>query len=196
MLEVKTTATTNPAGVAGASRDDQWVLRVDSMTKVYRDGVVANDGISIDIQAGEVYGLLDPNGAGKTTLVNQTIGLLKPTSSGITLDGYDLVADPEAACQLCSYLPQAEMPIDSLRLLEAIVLAGMIRGGDRTSVRRRADELLGALDIEDWRDTAGMKLSGEVKRLAGFAMATAWPGRLVILDEPPNDIDPLRRRML
>ena len=91
-----------------------WPLTIDDLHKTYRRGAVANDGISIHINPGEVYGLLGPNGAGKTTLVKQVIGLLKPTSGSITLGPYDLVADPAVARQLCSYLPQAPMPIDSL----------------------------------------------------------------------------------
>ena len=156
----------------------------------------ANDDITLRVEPGEVYGLLGPNGAGKSTLVKQTIGLLKPTSGQIRLGGYDLVADPDAARQLCSYLPQAQMPIDSFRVREAIELTGRIRGGPRAVVRRRAAELIDALDIGEWRDVVGLRLSGGVKRLVGFAMATVWPGRVVILDEPTNDVDPLRRRLL
>jgi ABC-2 type transport system ATP-binding protein len=137
-----------------------------------------------------------PNGAGKSTLVRQVIGLLRPTDGRITLGPYDLVADPDAARQLCSYLPQATMPIDSFRVREAIELTGRIRGGGARAVRRRSDELIDALDISEWRDRLGQSLSGGVKRLTGFAMVTVWPGRLVILDEPTNDVDPLRRRML
>ena len=146
--------------------------------------------------SGEVYGLLGPNGAGKTTLAKQAIGLLKPTAGRIMLGPFDLVADPDAARQLCSYLPQAPMPIDSYRVREAIELTGRIRGGDRASVRRRAGELIEALDIGEWEHVMGQRLSGGIKRLVGFAMVTVWPGRVVILDEPTNDVDPLRRRLL
>ena len=86
----------------GATRT-VWTLTIDDLHKTYRRGAVANDGISIHINPGEVYGLLGPNGAGKTTLVKQFIELLKPTSGRITLDPYDLVANPGAARQLCSY---------------------------------------------------------------------------------------------
>jgi ABC-2 type transport system ATP-binding protein len=169
---------------------------VRSVTKVYPNGVRANDGIWLRVTPGEIYGLLGPNGAGKTTLVKQVIGLLKPTSGQITLGGHDLVADPAAARQLCSYLPQAQVPIDSFRAREAIVLCGRVRGGNRAAVEKRADELIEALDLGAWRDKRGIGLSGGVKRLVGFAMVTVCPGRLVILDEPTNDVDPLRRRML
>jgi ABC-2 type transport system ATP-binding protein len=173
----------------------EWTFAVDHLTKRFGT-LAANDDISLRVEPGEVYGLLGPNGAGKSTLVKQTIGLLKPTSGGITLGRYDLVADPDAARQLCSYLPQAQMPIDAFHVREAIELAGRIRGGDAGDVRRRTAALIDALDIGEWRNALGQSLSGGVKRLVGFCMATVCPGRVVILDEPTNDVDPLRRRML
>ena len=63
------------------------VLQVEHVTKTYRGGVLANDDISLDVAAGEVFGLLGPNGAGKTTLVNQVLSLLVPDSGRITVDG-------------------------------------------------------------------------------------------------------------
>ncbi len=174
---------------------DGWTFRADSVTKTFGE-IRANEGISLEVRPGEVYGLLGPNGAGKTTLVKQIIGLLKPTSGALTLGPYDLVEDPDAARQLCSYLPQAQMPIDSFKAEHVIALTGLIRGGDAAPVRRRTNELIEALDIGEWRSTMGMRLSGGVKRLVGFAMVTVWPGRMVILDEPTNDVDPRRRRLL
>ncbi len=173
-----------------------WTLTVSEVTKVFGGKVRANDGISLTIEPGEVYGLLGPNGAGKTTLVKQIIGLMKPDAGSISLGPFDLVADPDAARQLCSYLPQAQMPINSFRAREAIEITGRIRGGEAEEVARRCNELLDGLGINEWRDTLGAKLSGGVKRLVGFAMVTACPGRVVILDEPTNDVDPLRRRLL
>jgi ABC-2 type transport system ATP-binding protein len=175
---------------------EDWSFRAEAVTKVYDGTNRANDEITLQVEPGEVYGLLGPNGAGKTTLVKQVIGLLKPTAGRITLGPYDLVADPDAARQLCSYLPQAQMPIDSFRVHEAIKLTGRIRGGDGSAVRRRTDDLIEALDIAGWRTTMGQQLSGGIKRLVGFAMVTVQPGRVVILDEPTNDVDPLRRRLL
>jgi ABC-2 type transport system ATP-binding protein len=173
-----------------------WTFRASEVSKSY-DGVTnANDGLTIEVRPGEVYGLLGPNGAGKSTFVKQVIGLLKPDSGSITLGPHDLVADPDAARQLCSYLPQAQMPIDSFKAHEAIKISGLIRGGSAAEVARRRDELIHELQIDEWRDTLGAKMSGGVKRLVGFAMVTVWPGRVIILDEPTNDVDPLRRRLL
>lgn len=173
-----------------------WSFRAEGVTKIYGKALRANDSITLSVRPGEVYGLLGPNGAGKTTLVKQVIGLLKPNQGRIRLGPFDLVANPDAARQLCSYLPQAPMPIDSFRVREAIELTGRIRGGDRAAVRQRAGELIEALDIGEWANTMGQRLSGGIKRLVGFSMVTVWPGRVVILDEPTNDVDPLRRRLL
>jgi ABC-2 type transport system ATP-binding protein len=178
-------------------RENPWTFRADQVTKTYDEGkTFANDHISIEVHPGEVYGLLGPNGAGKTTLVKQVIGLLKPTSGAIHLGSYDLVEDPSVARQLCSYLPQAQMPIESFKVHEAIRITGQIRGGPPAEVRRRTNELITALDLDEWRETLGAKLSGGVRRLVGFIMTTVWPGRVVILDEPTNDVDPRRRRLL
>jgi ABC-2 type transport system ATP-binding protein len=180
------------------SMDDAgWSFRVDDLRKSYDKGETwANEGISLQIGPGEVYGLLGPNGAGKSTLVKQVIGLLEPDGGGIRLGPFDLVDDPDVARQLCSYLPQAPMPIESFRAREAIDITGQIRGGPPDEVKRRRDRLIEALRLDEWRDTLGAGMSGGVRRLVGFAMATVWPGALVILHEPTNDVDPLRRRLL
>lgn len=174
-----------------------WVFRAEGVTKSYDNGKsFANREISIEVRPGEVYGLLGPNGAGKSTFVKQVIGLLKPDSGSMRLGEHDLIADPDAARQLCSYLPQAPMPIESFKLHEAVRLTGEIRGGERGAIAARSEELIDALQIGEWRDTLGAKLSGGVRRLVGFVMVTVVPGRVVILDEPTNDVDPLRRRLL
>jgi ABC-2 type transport system ATP-binding protein len=175
----------------------EWTFTADRVTKRYgADDPPANEDVSIRIEPGEVFGLLGPNGAGKSTLVKQIIGLLAPDSGSILLGPHDLVADPDAARQLCSYLPQAQMPINGFKAREAIDITGAIRGGEPETIRRRREELVEALDIGEWNDTLGLRLSGGVKRLVGFAMVTVIPGRLVILDEPTNDVDPSRRRLL
>ena len=191
-----TTPPTGPApDTSPGGPPDGWTFRVETLTKRF-GSLAANDGITLRVEPGEVYGLLGPNGAGKSTLVKQTIGLLKPTSGRITLGRFDLVADPDAARQLCSYLPQVQMPIDSFRVSEAIELAGRIRGGNVKDVRTRAAALIDALDLGEWKNSLGHGLSGGVRRLVGFCMAIVRPGRVVILDEPTNDVDPLRRRLL
>jgi ABC-2 type transport system ATP-binding protein len=152
--------------------------------------------VNLAVEAGQVYGLLGHNGAGKTTLVNQIVGLLKPDSGSIWIFGRDIVADPGHARRACSIQPQAQVPIDGLTPRQAIETLGRLRGGEAGSVRARAARLIEALGLDEWSDTDGARLSGGVKRLVSFCMAAVVPGRLVILDEPTNDVDPVRRRLL
>jgi len=172
------------------------LLEITGLTKTYRKGVRANAGIDLAVEAGEVYGLLGHNGAGKTTLVNQVVGLLRPDGGTITIDGHDVVADPGFARRACSIQPQAQVPLDGLTPRQAIELVGRIRGGRPADVRARSAHLAEALDIGEWMSQDGRRLSGGVKRLVSFAMAAVAPGRLVVFDEPTNDVDPVRRRLL
>jgi ABC-2 type transport system ATP-binding protein len=172
------------------------LLEVEELTKVYRAGIRANDRINLEIAEGEVFGLLGHNGAGKTTLVNQVVGLLKPTSGSIRIDGRDMVASPGLARRLCSFQAQAQVPIDGLTPRQAIELLGQLRGASRADVQAARTRLVDALDLGEWLDIEASRLSGGVKRLVAFAMAAVAPGRLVMLDEPTNDVDPVRRRLL
>jgi ABC-2 type transport system ATP-binding protein len=172
------------------------LLEIRDLTKVYRRGKRANDDITFSVPAGTVYGLLGHNGAGKTTLVNQVIGLLKPTAGAIAINGRDVVADPAFARRECSFQAQAQVPINGLTPRQAIEMVGRLRGGSAADVRARTTHLIEALDIGEWEKTDGARLSGGVKRLTSFAMAAVTPGRVVMLDEPTNDVDPVRRRLL
>jgi ABC-2 type transport system ATP-binding protein len=172
------------------------LLQIEELTKVYRGGVRANDGISLAVHEGEVFGLLGHNGAGKTTLVNQVVGLLRPTAGSIRIDGKDMVADPGLARRLCSFQAQAQVPIDGLTPRQAIDLVGQLRGASKADAQRGRGRLVDALDLGEWLDVDAAALSGGVKRLVAFAMAAVTPGRVVMLDEPTNDVDPVRRRLL
>lgn len=178
----------------GAGED---VLRIESLVKRYRGKrTPANDGITLSAARGRVLGVLGHNGAGKTTLVNQIVGLLRPSSGSISVAGVDAIAHPDRARELVSVQAQANVPITGLTPRTAIELIGRIRGGGKTETRRRAAELLEMLDLGPWADTPAQKISGGVARLTAYCMAAIRPGALVILDEPTNDVDPARRRLL
>jgi ABC-2 type transport system ATP-binding protein len=129
-------------------------------------------------------------------LVKQIIGLTRPDSGRIVIDGVNTVSAPGIAMKVTSHQPQSDVPIDALNPIQAIETVGRLRGGGKHHVRRRAAELMEALEIGEWRKKMGAQLSGGVRRLVGFAMAAVVPGKVVILDEPTNDVDPLRRRLL
>ncbi|HEX6305577.1 MAG TPA: ABC transporter ATP-binding protein [Anaerolineales bacterium] len=172
------------------------LLHIEHVSKAYRGGVLANDDISLSVEAGEVFGLLGPNGAGKTTLVSQVIGLLAPSSGTIRVAGVDTVENPGFARQACSFQPQTQVPIEGMTPYQAIELAGRLRGGRADHVRSRAKELINSFELGAWSNKGGENLSGGVRRLVAFCMAAVVPGQVTILDEPTNDVDPLRRRVL
>ena len=173
------------------------LLEVEGITKRYkRSFTPANDGIDLTVDSGQIYGLLGHNGAGKTTLVHQIVGLLRPDNGSIRIADRDVVADPGYARATCSIEPQAQVPIHGLTPRQAIETLGRLRGGEAAGVRARADRLIETLALGEWANVDGARLSGGVKRLVSFCMAAVVPGRLVILDEPTNDVDPVRRRLL
>ncbi|MEV0590381.1 ABC transporter ATP-binding protein [Nonomuraea cavernae] len=175
------------------------VLEVEGLTRRF-GSVVANEQVRLRVRAGEVVGLLGHNGAGKTTLVSQVVGLLRPDSGSIRVADVNAIADPATARRCVALQAQAQAPIDGLTPRAAIEIAGRLRGMSATDARAAARTLADELDIREWFDRRatpdGGGLSGGVRRLTAFAMAAVAPVPLVILDEPTNDVDAARRRLL
>ncbi|WP_010096629.1 ABC transporter ATP-binding protein [Ornithinibacillus scapharcae] len=175
------------------------VLEVRNVTKIFqrkgKNKIIANDNISLELKEGEILGLLGQNGAGKTTLVNQILGLVTPDSGEITLLGESVYQSPIRTRSLCSIQPQSQVPLGFLSPKQAVSLMGKVRGGKKYNPKR-LDMLFDALDMGKWANKEGQSLSGGARRLTAFCMAVIVPGKLVILDEPTNDVDPVRRRYL
>ncbi|RDW18884.1 ABC transporter ATP-binding protein [Oceanobacillus chungangensis] len=175
------------------------ILDAKGVTKVFqgpgKSKMVANDNLSFHIHEGEIFGLLGHNGAGKTTLVNQILGLLTPTSGEINLMGESVLQSPTRARSICSVQPQSQIPLGFLTPKQAVTLMGKMRAREKFNPKR-VEMLFEALNMGGWANTAGEKLSGGARRLTAFCMAVIVPGELVILDEPTNDVDPVRRRYL
>jgi len=178
---------------------NQDVLQIAGLTRRFGT-TVANDGVSLRVRAGEVVGLLGHNGAGKTTLVSQIVGLLRPHAGSIRVNGVDAIADPAAARRQVAMQPQSQAPIDGLTPRVAIEIAGRIRRLSNRDARAAATQLAEELDITPWLDQRALPegggLSGGIRRLTAFAMTVAAPTALLVLDEPTNDIDASRRRLL
>src|SRR5699024_2465870 len=134
------------------------------------------------------------------TLVSQIVGLLRPDSGTIRVGRVDAVANPAAARRHVAMQPQAQAPIDGLTPRAAIEIAARILGLSTHDARRAAVDAAEELDIGPWLDQRALPegggLSGGIRRLTGFAMAVAAPTPLLVLDEPTNDIDASRRRLL
>lgn len=175
----------------------QPVYEINNLTKIYRNGnVPANDSISLEIKAGEIFGIFGPNGAGKTTLVKQMAGLLKPTSGSISLMGIDVIRHPKIIPIHAAYFAQAPWILWSLKVRETIYYTGLFRGMARKEAGEQTEKLLVELGLNDIRDRLMEKLSGGQSKLLGIATVLIGNRPILILDEPTNDLDPLNRKKL
>lgn len=173
------------------------VYDVQRLTKRYPGQThPANDDLSLQIVEGEIFGLLGDNGAGKTTLVRQMVNLLRPTSGAITLYGRPLAADPLRVPATVGYMPQDSAALNNLTVAEALYYTAHLRGLSRADALRERDDLLELWGLGPLRGAYSTRLSGGERRLLRLAVATAGRLPVLILDEPTNDLDPLRRRLV
>ncbi len=189
------------AVVSTTNCGSQGPLAVDvrDLTKRFKSGkseTLANDALSLQIKRGEVFGLLGPNGAGKTTLVLQVLGLLTPTSGSITVEGVDVVAHPEQVKTLAGYMPQTRLAMHNIEVERALYITGRLRGLADGVARKQAEELIEHLELGEHRRKFVSRLSGGLTRVAAFALALMGKPRLVVFDEPTNELDPVRRRVV
>lgn len=156
----------------------------------------ANEDISFEVPAGEAVGVIGPNGAGKTTLVRLMLGLLRPDSGRITLFGREVGADPRTVSEVVAYLPQQGFgrAMIGLTVREAVLGMGRLRGLAGAVAKQDAARWLDRLGLLEAADKLLHDLSGGQKRLAALACVLIGDRRVLILDEPTNDLDPESRR--
>lgn len=179
--------------------ENNLMIDIQNVTKIYngKNGkMVANNEISLMVEKGEIVGLLGHNGAGKTTLVNQILGLTKSTSGKIFVLGESITDKPGRGRFLCSVQPQSQLSLGELSPMKAVSIMGLMRGGREKEIHVEAMRLFEALDITEWIHKECNQLSGGVKRLTAFCIAVINSRQIIILDEPTNDVDPVRRRYL
>ncbi len=177
-------------------------VQVQDLTRTFqgknprKSVITANDNISFTIPRGEIFGLLGPNGAGKTTLVHQLLGLLKPTSGSIVVEGVDVVKNPEQAKKLFGFLPQTSIPLRGLEVQQALHYTGRLRGQTENDTRRQVSNLVEELGMQQYASRPVHRLSGGMLRLVNFGMALMGQPMVLVLDEPTNELDPHNRRLV
>jgi lipopolysaccharide export system ATP-binding protein len=167
-------------------------LAVVSIAKSYDRKVVLRD-VSLGVQRGEVVALLGPNGAGKTTCFYSVMGLVKPDSGRIMLEGQDITRLPmyRRAILGLGYLPQETSIFRGLTVSQNIMAALEVAERKRSVRRERLEQLLGEFHIEHLRDAPAMALSGGERRRCEIARALAASPSIMLLDEPFAGIDPI-----
>jgi len=167
-------------------------LEVRSIAKSYDRRAVLHD-VSLDVHRGEVVGLLGPNGAGKTTCFYSVMGLVKPDSGRIFLDGDDITGLPmyRRAILGLGYLPQETSIFRGLTVEENILSVLEVAEPDRDARFARLEQLLGEFGLTALRESPAMALSGGERRRCEIARALAADPSIMLLDEPFAGIDPI-----
>ena len=183
---------TLPARPAPPELNGRDGLQVVSIAKSYNKRVVLSD-VSVGVAHGEVIGLLGPNGAGKTTCFYSVMGLVKPDSGRIMLDGEDITGLPmyRRAVLGLGYLPQETSIFRGLSVaknISAVLELSEPRASERASKLERLLEEFGLVRL---RDAPAMALSGGERRRAEIARALAADPSIMLLDEPFAGIDPI-----
>jgi len=170
-------------------------LIVENLTKKYGD-VVALNNVSLKIGSGEIVGLLGPNGAGKSTLLKIIVGILRPTSGTVVLDGIDILNEPEAAKKIIGYLPEDASLYTALTVTEFLQFVGKIRAVSDQDLDSKIPESLRAFDIEDKKNALVGSLSKGTKQKVAIIASMLHDPRFLVLDEPLSGLDPKTQRFV
>ena len=167
-------------------------LIAESLTKAYRKRPVV-DGVTIEVNAGEIVGLLGPNGAGKTTTFSMIVGITPPDSGKIILDGTEITQLPmyKRARLGISYLPQETSVFRKLTVAENIEIVLESLPIDKEAKKRRKKTLLEELGIDHLKDRKAYLLSGGERRRVEICRARVIDPFFMLLDEPFAGIDPI-----
>ncbi len=164
-----------------------------SLARKFGD-LVAVDGVSFEVEQGEVFGFLGPNGAGKTTTINMLCTLLRPTAGSATVNGYDVVRQPDEVRQSIGLVFQDPSLDDQLTAMENLRFHALLYDVPRDVFRRRALEVLELAGLSDRADSLVRTFSGGMKRRLEIARGLLHHPRVLFLDEPTLGLDPQTRR--
>jgi ABC-2 type transport system ATP-binding protein len=169
-----------------------FAVEVENLTKRFGD-FVAVDNLSFQVEPGEVFGLLGPNGAGKSTLIRMLTTLVPPTSGTARIHGFDILRAANDVRQTIGVIPQAMTSDLDLSAEENMGIFAKLYGIPRERRRRTIQELLKAVDLEQWADKPVKMFSGGMRRRLEIARGLVHEPKIFFLDEPTTGLDPVSR---
>jgi sodium transport system ATP-binding protein len=191
------------AGEAADVSSSAWkppVIQVDHLSKAfldYRRGwVPAVDDLSFSCRPGEIFGLLGPNGAGKTTTLRMLSTVLRPTSGRAIVAGHDVVRAPEKVREQIGYMSASTGIYDRMTAWELVEYFGRLYGLAPDLLKERMERVFGWLQMNDYRDVLGAKLSTGMKQKVSIARTIVHDPPVLIFDEPTSGLDVLVARSL
>jgi ABC-2 type transport system ATP-binding protein len=171
------------------------MIAVHDLVKKY-GSFTAVDGVSLDVQPGQIHGFLGPNGAGKTTTIRMIAGLLKPTAGRVVVNHHDLATEPEAAKASLGFIPDRPYIYEKLTAGEFLRFhAGLYGMGDE-GVDARIAEMLEIFELTRWHNELVESFSHGMKQRLVMSAAFMHHPRAVLVDEPMVGLDPRGARLI
>ncbi|HET8679731.1 MAG TPA: ABC transporter ATP-binding protein [bacterium] len=180
-------------GALTAGPQNGTAIRCQRVTRRF-GGLVAVDGLDLEVQQGEVFALVGPDGAGKTTLIRMLCGALAPDSGEVMVAGRDVVTDPEAVKARIGYMPQRFSLYGDLSVTENLRLYADLYNVPPRAFPQRAERLLADFRLLPFGGRLAQFLSGGMKQKLALACTLIHDPEALILDEPTTGVDPVSRR--
>ena len=174
------------------SSTSEYAIEAQNLTKKFGD-FLAVDNLDLKIKKGEVFGFLGPNGAGKTTSISMMVGLLRPSSGNVLINGKEVANTDKRTIGIC---PQELVLWENLTCYESLKLMGDMYEVPKDVLNQKIEKLLKDLFLTDKANTVVSNLSGGMKRRLNLALAVIHEPEIVLLDEPSEGLDPQSRRVL
>lgn len=167
------------------------MIEVKNLTKKY-DGHLAVDHLNFTMEEGRIYGFLGPNGAGKSTTMNIITGYLAPTEGTVTINGFDILEDPEEARRCIGYLPELPPLYMDMTVLEYLKFAAGLKKIPAKETFTAIEEALRVSGTAEVKDRLIRNLSKGYRQRVGLAQAVLGFPDIIILDEPTVGLDPIQ----
>ncbi|HUK85304.1 MAG TPA: ATP-binding cassette domain-containing protein [Candidatus Acidoferrum sp.] len=169
------------------------IITVKNLVEVYSDGTKAVDDITFNVGEGEFFGFLGPNGAGKSTTIKILTTLLKKTSGTATIAGYDVDKQAADIRKIIGVQSQETTVDGDLTGRENIILQGHFHQMSGEDIKKRVEELLVLVGLQDASEKRARNYSGGMKKRLDLATALVHKPKLLFLDEPTTGLDPQSR---